>query len=39
MERYCSTGQRPQRAVAPMEEDDDWGERSILDGKNTWRRA
>jgi len=22
MERYCSTGQSPQRAVAPMEEED-----------------
>jgi hypothetical protein len=23
MERYCSTGQSPQRAVAPMEEEED----------------
>jgi hypothetical protein len=30
--------QRPQRAVAPMEEGD-WEELSILDEKNTWRRA
>jgi hypothetical protein len=23
MERYCSTGQSPQRAVAPMEEEEE----------------
>jgi hypothetical protein len=26
MERYCSTGQSPQRAVATMEEEEDEGE-------------
>jgi hypothetical protein len=25
MERYCSTGQRPQRAVAPTEEEEEEG--------------
>jgi hypothetical protein len=24
IERYCSTGQSPQRAVAPMEEEEVW---------------
>jgi len=24
MERYCSTGQSPQRAVVPKEEDEEW---------------
>jgi hypothetical protein len=29
MERYCSTGQSPQRAVAPVEEDDEEVERDL----------
>jgi hypothetical protein len=29
MERYCSTGQSPQRAVAPMEEEEEEEEKKI----------
>ena len=30
MERYCSTGQSPQRAVAPTEEEDEEEEEEII---------
>jgi hypothetical protein len=29
MERFCSTGQSPQRAVAPMEEEEDEEEEEL----------
>jgi hypothetical protein len=30
MEGYCSTGQSPQRAVVPMEEEEEWSIRNTI---------
>ena len=41
MERYCSTGQSPQRAVAPMEEEEEEEEGGIImtkDNRSTQRK-
>jgi hypothetical protein len=38
MERYCSTGQSPQQAVAPMEEDEEEVDRDLqVLGVRRWR--
>jgi len=37
MERYCSTGQSPQRAVAPTEEEEEVERNLQVLGERRWR--
>jgi len=38
MERYCSTGQSPQRAVAPAEEEEDFSASLLIFERKIFRR-